>query len=207
MKLGRRDLSRALGELERIGLLLQHDAVLPSFTGVALGEPVHGSWWAHPRANDIYDLLQSFRAESGNLSVKLVNGKLTFVARRLWPALAAIGKGTAAWQRDGLSKDAETLLAYVRKRGGVRADQIDFVPGADLPKRFGELEKRLLVHVESFHSDAGSHHKLFRSWPRYWKDAGFAPTRCTADQAIRDFEEAVIELRRAASHTRVKLPW
>jgi hypothetical protein len=204
--LGRPDLARALAELERIGLLLQHDSVLPSFTGVVTGESIRGSWWSHPLANPIYDLLQEFRRESGNLSLKLVNGKLTFVAKRLWPALAAVGKGAAAWQQDGLSKDAETLLAFVRKRGAVRADQVDFVPDTDLPKRFAELEKRLLVHVESFHSDAGSHHKLFRSWPRYWRDVGFAPAKRALPAAQGELESATAELCRA-SHARVRLPW
>jgi hypothetical protein len=205
-KLGRRELSRALAELERIGLLLQHDAVLPSFTNVALGESIRGSWWAHPRANDLYDLLQVFRAEAGGLSVKLVNGKLTFVARRLWPAIAAVGRGSAAWQRDGLSRDARTLLAFVRKRGAVRADQVDFVPGVDLAKRFAELEKRLLVHVESFHSEAGSHHKLVRSWPRWWRDAKCLPARRTIGRALEELRIAVDELTRA-SHTRARVPW
>ena len=205
-KLGRRDLARALGELERIGLLLQHDPVLPSFTGVALGESIRGSWWSHPRANDLYDLLQVFRAEAGGLSAKLVNGKLTFVARRLWPALAALGKGSADWQRNGLSSDARNLLAFVRKRGAVRADQVDFVPGADLPKRFAELEKRLLVHVESFHSDAGSHHKLFRSWSRYWRDVGFAPPRLALPSATAELQRAVDELA-SGSHVRARVPW
>lgn len=205
-KLGQRDLTRALGELERIGLLLQHDAVLPSFTGVALGESVRGSWWAHPRANDIYDLLQVFRVEAGGLSAKLVNGKLTFVARRLWPAVAALGRGTAPRQLEGLSADARTLLAFVRRRGAVRADQVDFVPGADLPKRFAELERRLLVHVESFHSDAGSHHKLFRSWPRYWREVGFSAPRLALPRATHELQSAVDELARG-SHVRVRVPW
>ncbi len=201
MALGRRDLARTLAELERIGLLMQHDAA---------GESIRGSWWSHPRANDIYDLLQEFRRESGNLSVKLVNGKLTFVHRRLWPALAAVGKGAASWQEDGLSKDAETLVRLVRKRGAVRADQVDFVPDTDLPKRFAELEKRLLVHVESFHSDAGSHHKLFRSWPRHWRDAKFSPARRALPAALRELEDAAAELARPShgpSDVRVRLPW
>jgi hypothetical protein len=206
VKLGRRDLARALGELERIGLLLQHDSVLPSFTGVALGEPVRGSWWAHPRANDIYDLLQVFRVEAGGLSLKIVNQKLTFVARRLWPAIAALGQGKASWQREGLSPEAVTLLAFVRKRGAVRADQVDFVPGADLPKRFAELEKRLLVHVESFHSEAGSHHKRFTSWPRFWREARVRPARVSLESATAELQAAVDELARA-SHVRVRVPW
>jgi hypothetical protein len=205
-KLGQRDLSRALAELERIGLLLQHDAVLPSFTGVALGESIRGSWWTHPRANDLYDLLQVFRREAGGLSLKLVNGKLTFVAKRLWPALAAVGRGGAGWQRDGLSREAGVLLAYVRRRGAVRGDRIDFVPDVDLPKLLRELERRLLVHVESFHSEAGSHHRLLRSWPRFWTDASYKPPRRPLAGAIGDLQGAVDELA-AGRHVRARVPW
>ena len=86
------------------------------------------------------------------------------------------------------------------------SDGIDFVPGADLPKRFAELEKRLLVHVESFHSEAGSHHKLFRSWARYWRNVGYAPPRLALPRAIAELQGAVDELARA-SHVRVRVPW
>jgi hypothetical protein len=204
--LGKRDLARALGALERFGLLLQHDAALPSFTGIALGEPVHGSWWAHPRANDLYDLLQVFRVKAGGLSAKLVNGKLTFVAKRLWPAVVALGRGEAGWQRDGLSKDAEAVLAYVRKRGALRADQVDFVPGVDVAKIFALLEKRLLVHAESFHSEAGSHHKLLRSWRRWCADVGYAPERCALPRAQAELETAARALAEAGG-ARARLPW
>ena len=202
--LGRRDLSRALGELERIGILLQHDAVLPSFTGIALGESIRGSWWAHPRANDLYDLLQAFRREAGGLSLKLVNGKLTFVAERLWPAVAVLGRGRAGWQRDGLSEAAGALLLRVRRSGRLRADWIDFVDPTSLPKAVAELERRLLLHVEAFHSEAGAHHKLLRSWPRFFADSGRRPASWPGARATRALAEAVDAL---AEGRRVRVPW
>jgi len=205
-KLGKRDLARAIGELERFGLLLQHDSVLPSFTSVSVREPVRGSWWAHPRAHEIYELLQLFRVESGGLTAKLVNGKLTFVARRLWPALMAIGRGEAEWQCDGLSKDAEAVLGYVRRRGAVRADQVDFVPDVEVAKILALLEKRLLVHVEAFHSEAGSHHKLLRSWRRWCADAGYTPERRALGTARAELEAAARGLSDACG-ARARLPW
>ena len=40
-------LQRVERELERIGLLLEHDKELPSVTLLVAGEPIRGSWWGH----------------------------------------------------------------------------------------------------------------------------------------------------------------
>ena len=45
--------------LDREGILLQHDQVLPSASAIVAGEPVRGSWWAHPMAHPIYDALNA----------------------------------------------------------------------------------------------------------------------------------------------------
>jgi hypothetical protein len=97
--------------LEDTGLLLVHDKELPSATAVAAGAPFGGSWWAHPLAHPIYDALQLI--EDDVTRAKLVKGKVTLIAPRLWPAVVAVGSGRRPWQLDGLSAPAIDLLAAV----------------------------------------------------------------------------------------------
>ncbi len=63
---------------------------LPNVAELIAGEPIRGSWWGHPAAHAIYDALNRL-AESPNVArTRLVNGKVTLVHRRLWPALVRV---------------------------------------------------------------------------------------------------------------------
>ncbi|HSP13919.1 MAG TPA: hypothetical protein VLV78_04115 [Thermoanaerobaculia bacterium] len=75
--------------LERFGLLLLQDKELPSVATIFGGGPMSKSWWSHPRAQEMFRCLASI--EDDVLATRLINGKVTFVHRRLWPALAASG--------------------------------------------------------------------------------------------------------------------
>jgi hypothetical protein len=59
----------------------------PRMTEVIAGEPIRGSWWAHPKGRAIYGVLQGLAASPDILSCRLMDGKMTLVHRRLWPAL------------------------------------------------------------------------------------------------------------------------
>lgn len=54
------------------------------------GEPFRGSWWAHPMSHTIFAAIRSVRDDPDVLVCRLVNGKVTYVHRRLWPALARL---------------------------------------------------------------------------------------------------------------------
>jgi hypothetical protein len=54
------------------------------------GEPIRGSWWNHPASRSIFDALNLLAASPDVVRMRLVNGKLTLVHRRLWPALVRI---------------------------------------------------------------------------------------------------------------------
>ena len=63
---------------------------VPRLVEVIVGEPIKGSWWGHPASHRIFAVLQAVE-ESGELLVcRLVEGKVTLVHRRLWPALARL---------------------------------------------------------------------------------------------------------------------
>src|SRR5262245_21687488 len=96
------EIDQALGRLraaiDASGLILSHDAELPSATALIAGAAVPGSWWGHPKGKLIYEVLSALGGEVAWL--KLVKGKDTIVARRLWPALIRIGSSRQHWQLD-----------------------------------------------------------------------------------------------------------
>jgi hypothetical protein len=75
----------------------QHGVVLASARGpvpnlaeAVAGEPIRGSWWAHPRSHEIFAALSSLDDDADVVCCKLVDAKVTFVHRRLWPALVRL---------------------------------------------------------------------------------------------------------------------
>ena len=62
---------------------------VPTLTHAIVGEAIRGSWWSHPQGKHIFAVLQALNHDPGIRVCRLVEGKLTLVHRRLWPALAA----------------------------------------------------------------------------------------------------------------------
>ena len=65
-------------------------AKVPSLVQVIVGEPVSGSWWAHRKGNEILRISRSIRGSPDVLVCRLVDGKITYVHRRLWPAVVRL---------------------------------------------------------------------------------------------------------------------
>jgi hypothetical protein len=89
-------MSRAPG-FDALAFIAEHGVVLasargpvPSVAETVAGEPIRGSWWAHARSHDIFRALTAIDDSPDVLCFKLVGGKVTFVHRRLWPALACL---------------------------------------------------------------------------------------------------------------------
>lgn len=82
----------ALKFVRRHGIVLEsaHGAV-PTFADAVVGERIRGSWWAHPRSHHIFWMTRAIRESSQVVVCRLVNGKITYVHRRLWPALLRLG--------------------------------------------------------------------------------------------------------------------
>jgi hypothetical protein len=112
-----RDVAKARAFVERSGVVLQSGrGPVPSFAAFVAGEPIRGSWWAHPAAQRIFELAEAV-IESGDVLVcKLVDGKVTYVHRRLWPALVKL---SGRFDRDRLAKtwsEHTPTGAHVAKR-------------------------------------------------------------------------------------------
>ena len=148
-----------LDAVDRYGVLLVHDGTLDCVTALVTGGPVAGSWWSHPRANDIYNALGEL--EDDVATVPLLRGKQTLVARRLWPDLVAVGAARSAWQLRRLGADALAVLA------DVDASDVPYVPGSARRTATRSLERRLLVVPTEVHTDAGHHVKALGRWDRW----------------------------------------
>jgi hypothetical protein len=63
---------------------------VPSLAERVAGGPIRGSWWGHPSGHEIYRVLNEVRACPDVVAVRLINGKVTLIHRRLWPALVRV---------------------------------------------------------------------------------------------------------------------
>src|SRR5260370_23492331 len=113
-------LRSVLEALERYGLLLELDAQLPSLVSIVAGGPVRGSWWGHASGNIIYEVGNQLANHPDVLVIKLLSGKVTFVQRRLWPAVISVATAREPWQLQDLSDIALTLLNSVTKEHTLR---------------------------------------------------------------------------------------
>jgi hypothetical protein len=185
-------LSRARAELERWGFLLLQDPRLPSLATLVAGEPVIGSWWGHPRGGDIFRIAGELDDEV--VTAKLIDGKVTFLHRRLWAPLAAVGRARDSWQTARLPAPARALLARVDRDGRVRA------AGAAAK----QLEQRLLCASEQVHTETGAHATELHDWTRFARARRLG--RLPAPAAARSIlEQAVAAV--AVTGKPPRLPW
>ena len=82
---------------EAMKIIKHHGVVLeaakgpvPNRVAIVAGERIRGSWWGHPQGQQIFLLTRSIREMQDVLVCRLVEGKITYVHRRLWPALARL---------------------------------------------------------------------------------------------------------------------
>lgn len=101
-----------------IDFVRSHGVVLASARGPVprvsefiAGSPIKGSWWAHPKGKAIFKALNEIADSSDVLSCRLVGGKVTFVHRRLWPALV---RAAARFPRERLAQVHEEHTALGR---------------------------------------------------------------------------------------------
>ena len=201
-------LESALGALAEYGLLLLSDPALPSVTGVIVSEPLRGSWWGHPQGGVIYHVSVALEDHPDVLCAKLVAGKVTFVHRRLWPAVCAVGGAREDWQLAGLSAQAQWLLAGTDAAGKVQTNDLISARRKELPKSGRELERRLLVHATEIHTSSGAHAKVLETWRHWAERTGFLTNPVSVSDAKRDLEDAVNRLTEGTGAVAARLvPW
>jgi hypothetical protein len=157
---------------------------LRSLVGEVLGK-VHGSWWGHPEGGRVYAIASELERSHEVLGAKLVDGKVAFVHRALWPHLLRVvtDPGWRQERQRGLTQPARQLLAQVEKDGKLALQ-------GRAPAR-GELEKRALLLSSSEHTPAGRHAVVLRSWHDWGTDD------LKREAQSLDFDAALAELRAA----------
>ncbi len=193
-----------VSQLEQLGLLLQSDLKLPSVCTLITGEPIKGSWWPHPMAQTIFQVNERLDDHPDVIITKLVSNKVTFVHRKLWPELFAIGSSRESWQMLKLSASAKALLKMVDAEGAVStAKRINVERPGDAAR---ELERKLLVHSEQFHTETGKHAKRLETWEHWAKRAGISSPGITAGDAKKRFEE-IVQTLNEEFNGKGTLPW
>jgi hypothetical protein len=79
--------------LVEYGMLLESArGPLPNVAELVAGEPIRGSWWSHPGSHAIFAEINELAASPDVVRTRLLNGKVTLVHRRLWPALVCLAE-------------------------------------------------------------------------------------------------------------------
>ena len=82
---------QALAFIRRHGVVLEGaQGPVPSLAEVIAGQPVRGSWWSHPKSHQIFAVTPAIHDSDDVLVCRLVKGKITYVHRRMWPALVRV---------------------------------------------------------------------------------------------------------------------
>ena len=174
------DGSAVVDAVAEAGLLFLSDPKRRNAIQILTGEYPRGSWWSHPAAHRIYAVLQEVEAHPDLLSAKLLSGKVTFVHRRLWPALLAVVAASPRepWQVTGLSAGATQWLAALDE--AIASASPIAQPSRTVIK---EVEARLLARGESVHTAQGSHETRLEPWTTWAARIGLpaAPALSSAE--------------------------
>ncbi len=63
---------------------------VPNLAEFVAGEPIRGSWWGHKAGHEIFNVINEVLSSPDVVATRLINGKVTLVHRRLWPALVRL---------------------------------------------------------------------------------------------------------------------
>lgn len=103
--------------VKRHGIVLQAArGPVPSLAEEIAGEPIRGSWWGHPKAHEIFHVAEALGESPDVLVCKLVDGKVTFVHRRLWPAIVKLSSRFRKGQLDKVCNEHTPTGAHRSRR-------------------------------------------------------------------------------------------
>ena len=190
---------RAFTALKKYGLLLLNDPALSNLCRLVAGARVRGSWWAHPRAQEIFKVYDALEDHPDVLLLKLISRKVTYVNRPLWPQIVAIGRAREIWQTKDLSTAARKLLAAV--------DKVPVEPGRDKAAAAKELDARMLVLSAQFHSESVAHVLRLES-SDHWSNRTHTPRhRLRRPRRSRSASSISIASSRATAGCHGKAGW
>ena len=97
---------QAIAFVQKHGVVLESaNGPVPSLVQAIIGGNIKGSWWAHPRGKEIFQITRAVRDSNQIFVCRLISLKVTLVHRRLWPALV---RCAAHFRTDQISQLVET---------------------------------------------------------------------------------------------------
>jgi hypothetical protein len=63
---------------------------VPSLANTIAGETIRGSWWGHRKGREIFSAARAVCESPEVLVCKVIDNKVTYVHRRVWPALVKL---------------------------------------------------------------------------------------------------------------------
>src|ERR1700675_867668 len=105
--------------VETHGVVLEAGpGVRPNVVEAIAGKPIRGSWWGHKKGRAIFRATRTVRDCDQVLVCRLVSGKITYVHRRLCPAIVRLAN----------SLDKKTLAALREEHTPSGAHRVRTIP-------------------------------------------------------------------------------
>src|SRR5262245_50877624 len=149
--------------LKDIGFLHVSGDEIPNVRELVTGKKSKGSWWADAAAHQIFTVMQLLGDHPDVTITKLISRKVTFIHRKLWTRLFAVAAARDDWQLQGLSKPSTLLLKQIEKEGTLLTNSVKR-SDTKIGDAARELEFRLLIHSDQFHTESGAHAKRLETW-------------------------------------------
>ena len=201
-------LEASVTQLKHWGLMLAADRALPSLPPLVVERDVRGSWWADPEANLIYESARRLAAHPDVIQVVLVSAKLTYLHKRLAPALQAVALDQADWKFEGISPHARAIWERLQQEPRLYADEPG-LPTTDARQNgrlMRELEARLLCAGGNVHTPRGSHAKYAVRWDEWMAERKLSKPRMSAQTGMKRLDECLDRLNiEFGGHGR--MPW
>jgi hypothetical protein len=87
----RMTLRGALAFVRRHGVVLESaKGPVPNLAEAVVGARIRGNWWGHPKGKEIFWTTRGVRDSKQLVVCRAVAGKVTYIHRRLWPALVKL---------------------------------------------------------------------------------------------------------------------
>jgi hypothetical protein len=185
--------SSILETLSNAGLLLVQDKRVTNVVTLLTGEAISKSWWSHPQGRLIFAVMSDLAEHPDVLFTKLLNGKVTLIHRKLWPAFLCVALSNEPWQTQGLSSRRQQLLASLNESQE---------PMTSSGQAFKELEVRLLAHARQVHTESGRHELLVEPWTIWSRRA-----RVKRLRSLTRAKEMLEQAAQAIGAPSSALPW
>ncbi len=105
-------MGRGVSHDEALAFVAEHGIVLesgqgpvPSLADASAGKAIRGSWWGHAKGRAIFRATRVVRDSADILVCRLVDGKITYVHRRLWPAVVRLATAVERRRLDAIREE------------------------------------------------------------------------------------------------------